>query len=112
MILLFLLGIVVTANAAFFYPDVQTSELEHVLVDTHGAHASGFADAISPCSNYVVGGPTFGRETAAQWLQVASNDFVTARVDEGIGGIDASIGFETFREKDSGSALNDSFTFF
>lgn len=112
MTLLSLLGLFTAANAAFFYPDAQTSELEHILVDTHGAHASGFADAITPCSNYVSGGPTFGRETAAQWLRVAFHDFVTARVDEGIGGIDASIGFETLREENSGSAFNDSFAFF
>lgn len=112
MILLSLLGLFVAADATFFYPDAQTSELEHILVDTHGAYASGFADAITPCSNYVSGGPTFGRETAAQWLRVAFHDFVTARVDEGIGGIDASIGFETLREEDSGSAFNDSFAFF
>ncbi|KAI9640458.1 hypothetical protein NHQ30_011204 [Ciborinia camelliae] len=112
MIFLLLLGVFTATDAAFFYPDAQISQLEHILVDTHGAHASGFADAITPCSNYVSGGPTFGRETAAQWLRVAFHDFVTARVDEGIGGIDASIGFETLREEDSGSAFNDSFAFF
>lgn len=100
------------AHAAFFYPTVQASLLEHILVDTHGAHSSGFADAIMPCTNYVSGAQTFGRETAAQWLRVAFHDFVTARVSEGTGGIDASIGFETLREEDSGSAMNDSLGFF
>jgi hypothetical protein len=33
------------AHAAFFYPDALASSLEHILVDTHGAYASGFADA-------------------------------------------------------------------
>ena len=101
-----------TIFAAFFYPDVQSSLLEHILVDTHGAYSSGFAFAITPCSNYVSGAQTIGRETAAQWLRVAFHDFVTARVDEGTGGMDASIGFETLREEDSGSAFNDSLTFF
>lgn len=100
------------ANSAFFYPNPQTSLIESILVDTHGAHSSGFADAITPCSNYVSGLPTAGRETAAQWLRVAFHDFVTARVDEGTGGVDASIGFETLREEDSGSAFNDSFAYF
>lgn len=53
-----------------------------------------------------------GRTTAAQWLRVAFHDFVTAHVAEGTGGIDASIGFETLREENSGSAFNDSFSFF
>ena len=98
--------------AAFFYPDPQTSLLEHILVDWHGAYSSGFSFAITPCSNYVSGAQTLGRETAAQWLRVAFHDFVTAHVDEGTGGMDASIGFETLREEDSGSAFNDSLTFF
>lgn len=99
-------------QAAFWYPDAQTSSLEHILVDTHGAHKSGFADAITPCTNYVSGAQTLGRETAAQWLRVAFHDFVTANMSAGTGGIDASIGFETLREEDSGSAFNDSFAFF
>jgi hypothetical protein len=116
-------------HAAFFYPDPQASLLEHILVDTHGAHASGFASAITPCTNvrkssfkhsllqlmslkYVSGAQTLGRETAAQWIRVAFHDFVTAHVAEGTGGVDASIGFETLREEDSGSAMNDSLGFF
>jgi hypothetical protein len=107
-----LLGFLPSIYAAFLYPDPTSSLLEHILVDTHGAYASGFAFAITPCSYYVSGAQTFGRETAAQWLRVAFHDFVTARVDEGIGGMDASIGFETLREEDSGTAFNDSLTFF
>ncbi|PQE10601.1 WSC domain-containing protein [Rutstroemia sp. NJR-2017a WRK4] len=112
LVYLLLLTVAALTQAAFFYPDAVSSEIEHILVDTHGAYASGFADAITPCSNYVSGAQTFGRETAAQWLRVAFHDFVTARVNEGTGGIDASIGFETLREEDSGSAFNDSFAFF
>jgi hypothetical protein len=100
------------ACATFFYPSIQASLLENILVDTHGAHSSGFADAITPCSNYVSGNQQFGRETAAQWLRVSFHDFVTANVTAGTGGIDASIGFETLREENSGSAMNDSLGFF
>lgn len=107
-----ILALPFTAQATFFYPTVQASLLEHILVDTHGAHASGFADAITPCTNYVNGNQSIGRETAAQWLRVAFHDFVTAHVSDGTGGIDASIGFETLRSEDSGSAFNDSFSFF
>lgn len=98
--------------AAFFYPNELSSLLEHILVDWHGAYASGFSFAITPCTNYVSGVQTLGRETASQWLRVAFHDFVTAHVDEGTGGMDASIGFETLREEDSGSAFNDSLQFF
>ena len=39
------------------------------------------------------------------------HDFITANVSAGTGGIDASIGFETAREENKGSAFNDSFSF-
>ncbi|KAK2596582.1 hypothetical protein N8I77_013463 [Diaporthe amygdali] len=101
--------------AAFYYPNPQAAFLEHILVDNWGAYASNFSAAITPCDNYVteVGEPAVksGRTTAAQWMRVAFHDFVTADVEAGTGGIDASIGFETERGENSGSAFNDSFTF-
>ena len=53
-----------------------------------------------------------GRTTAAQWIRVAFHDFVTADVAAGTGGLDASIGFETLREDNSGTAFNNLFSFF
>jgi hypothetical protein len=108
---LFLTG----ASAAFYYPDVQTSLLEHILVDNWGAYASNFSSAITPCTNYVtqtgVAAINSGRTTAAQWMRVLFHEFITANVSAGTGGVDASIGFETARGENSGSAFNDSFTF-
>ena len=101
-----------SSYSALHYPTALLSRLEHLLVDTDGAFRSGFKNAITPCSNYVSGSQLFGRQTSSQWLRVAFHDFVTAHVDEGTGGIDASIGFETLRSEDSGSAFNDSFAFF
>jgi hypothetical protein len=106
------LGAVPGAFGVLFYPNPQASLLEHILVDAHGAHSSGFVDAITPCKNYVNGAQTLGRETVAQWLRVAFHDFVTAHVVNGTGGMDASIGFETLRTEDSGAAMNDSLSFF
>lgn len=40
------------------------------------------------------------------------DDFATANVKAGTGGVDASIGFETLRPENSGSAMNDSLAFF
>jgi len=134
-------GFLSVASGVFFYPKPQSSLVEHILVDTHGAHSSGFADAITPCSkcssqnpfdafsfitvnrpinirlmvylaNYVSGNQSMGRTTAAQWIRVAFHDFVTADVAAGTGGLDASIGFETLRAENSGTAFNDSFSFF
>ncbi|KAF2085263.1 heme peroxidase, partial [Saccharata proteae CBS 121410] len=88
-----------------------THRLEHLLVDTDGAYRSGLKDAITPCSNYVNGPQTMGRQTSAQWVRVAFHDFITARVAEGTGGLDASIGFETWRDENVGTAFNDTFGF-
>ncbi|TVY44967.1 WSC domain-containing protein [Lachnellula occidentalis] len=107
-----LLHFLTPASSTYFYPTVQASLLEHILVDTHGAHASDFIDAITPCTNYVNGAQTLGRTTAAQWIRVAFHDFVTADVAAGTGGVDASIGFETLREENAGSAMNDTLSFF
>lgn len=84
------LNLVAFTSCSFFYPNAQASLLEHLLVDTHGNHASGFANAITPCSNYVSGSQNFGRTTAAQWLRVSFHDFITANVTAGTGGIDVS----------------------
>ncbi|KAI1426306.1 heme peroxidase [Xylaria sp. FL1777] len=99
----------------FYYPDAQVSQLEHILVDNWDAYASNFSSAITPCTRYVTeigeAADTSGRTTSAQWLRVLFHDFATADVAAGTGGVDASIGFETFRDENKGSAFNDSFTF-
>jgi hypothetical protein len=104
-----------STSAALYYPDPSTSLLEHILVSNWGAYSSNFSTAITPCTNYVSQtgsiGANSGRTTAAQWMRVLFHDFVTANVSAGTGGIDASIGFETARAENSGSAFNDSFAF-
>ncbi|RYC61051.1 hypothetical protein CHU98_g5166 [Xylaria longipes] len=103
------------ATAMFYYPSPQVSQLEHILVDNWDAYASNFSSAITPCTRYVTeigeAADNSGRTTSAQWLRVVFHDFVTADVSAGTGGVDASIGFETFRDENKGSAFNDSFTF-
>jgi len=114
-ILLFAFAIIPQSQAALYYPEIQTSLLEHILVDNWGAYASNFSSAITPCDRYVTqtgtAALTSGRTTAAQWMRVMFHDFITANVTAGTGGVDASIGFETAREENKGSAFNDSFTF-
>lgn len=104
-----------TANSALYFPSPQVSLLEHILVDNWGAYASNFSSAITPCTRYVTetgdAALNSGRTTAAQWMRVLFHDMVTANVTAGTGGVDASIGFETARGENSGSAFNDSFTF-
>ncbi len=114
---------------AYVWPDHVMDEVEHLLVDTAGFNDGTFKRAITPCSNYVSGAQNLGRETAAQWIRVSfrecknsrgllrffstwPDDFATANVAEGTGGLDASIQFETDRAENSGAAMNDSMAFF
>ena len=110
-----LLAILDATIAIFYYPSPQVSLLEHILVDNWGAYASNFSSAITPCTNYVTqtgeAALNSGRTSAAQWMRVIFHDFITANISARTGGVDASIGFETFREENKGSAFNDSFTF-
>ncbi|KAI0008237.1 heme peroxidase [Xylariaceae sp. FL0662B] len=110
-----LLGAATPSLAMFYYPNPAVSLLEHILVDNWGAYASNFSSAITPCTRYVTwigeAADNSGRTTSAQWMRVAFHDFVTADVEAATGGMDASIGFETFREENKGVAFNDSFTF-
>ncbi|KAI1311710.1 heme peroxidase [Xylaria venustula] len=103
------------ADAMFYYPNAQVSQLEHILVDNWGAYASNFSSAITPCTRYVteIGNAAVnsGRTTSAQFLRVLFHDFATADVAAGTGGLDASIGFETYRDENKGSAFNDTFLF-
>jgi hypothetical protein len=104
-----------TSIAALYYPNTQVHLLEHILVDNWDAYASNFSSAITPCTNYVTetGAASInsGRTTAAQWIRVLFHDMITANGSAGTGGVDASIGFETARAENKGSAFNDSFTF-
>jgi hypothetical protein len=84
-------------------------ELEDIMFLNAGFRKSGFADAVTPCS-YSAAGP--GRMTAAEWLRSAFHDMATANVYSGIGGLDASLMFETDREENIGAAFNSSLAFF
>ena len=51
---------------SYTWPDYRMDELEHLLVDTGGPDNGGIKDAITPCTNYVMGTQILGRSTAAQ----------------------------------------------
>ncbi|KAJ3970788.1 heme peroxidase [Lentinula raphanica] len=110
LILAFIVG---HAHTRYVWSDHLYDELEHLLVDQQGFNSgANIKRAIEPCTNYVNGPQTLGRTTAAQWLRVAFHDFSTADVAAGTGGLDASIGWETEREENDGSAFNDTLSFF
>ena len=113
-----LLHIMFNLVSAQLLPDSQPlilNELEHIYFDNTGP--GGFKTGIEPCTNYVdsttgLNNNTLGRQTSAQWIRTSFHDFVTADVAAGTGGLDASIGFETLRAENVGTAFNDSLFFF
>ncbi|KAF8859171.1 heme peroxidase [Acephala macrosclerotiorum] len=89
--------------------------MEHILVDNNGTNNDGFMNAVTPCSNYVgfaSNGSDRGEQSSAQWVRVAFHDFVTGNLTTGLGGIDASIGFESDRAENAGLFVNDTLQFF
>ncbi|KAI9050226.1 hypothetical protein LZ554_006365 [Drepanopeziza brunnea f. sp. 'monogermtubi'] len=90
-------------------------EMEHHLVDNAGMNNSPFVAAVKPCSNYVGFQPdpqNRREETAAEWIRIAFHDFVTGDVASGMGGLDASIGFEADRPENKGVFVDDTLRFF
>lgn len=88
--------------------ELQTNQLEHLLVDTTGYNDGGFAIGVTPCLNYISGSQLSGRTTSGQWMRVAFHDFATYNVHTGTGGMDGSIVYETMREENKGAAMNES----
>ncbi|KAL2051140.1 hypothetical protein ABVK25_008569 [Lepraria finkii] len=102
---------------AQYVPDSQAltiKEIEHYYLD---AATHSFFSAITPCTNYqdpTAAAPNngLGMQTAAEWIRTAFHDFVTGSIYTGLGGLDASIGFETTRTENVGPAFNDALLFF
>ncbi|KAL9097666.1 MAG: hypothetical protein Q9163_006306 [Psora crenata] len=101
-----------TLVSSQYLPDSTAAtirELEHLYLD---AASQNLHSMITPCSQYVDSSTgkvnnNLGRQTAAEWIRVAFHDFVTANIYTDTGGLDASIGFETDRGENVGTAFND-----
>ena len=94
--------------------DAIIREIEHLILDNAKYNLKSF---ISPCSQYIDSSTgsadtKLGRQTAAEWIRTTFHDFVTGNIYTLQGGLDASIGFETDRAENVGSAFNDALTNF
>ncbi|KAJ7775712.1 heme peroxidase [Mycena maculata] len=96
---------------AYIWPS-QWDGLEDAYTISFGFGAIGIADGVNPCSLSPGGGIAPGRESAAEWLRTAYHDMATHNSETGLGGLDASIGFETFRPENIGTAFNTTLGFF
>src|ERR1700749_3272195 len=104
LVSLALLTLTPTPATAYVWPDPLVDDLEAALIQVSGFDAFGFADAVNPCSAFK-GAPNTGGQTAAEWLRVAYHDMSTHDVTTGLGGLDASIQYETGRPENIGAAM-------
>lgn len=117
--LLVLVALLPTFSFARTWPNPQLDELDSQRYDRTGYKARGFAPGVIPCTDTLSGSDS-GRANAADWIRTVSDqdllyfhvmltiscclimgqayhDMATHNVEDGTGGLDASIRFETDR---------------
>ncbi|ORY14042.1 hypothetical protein BCR34DRAFT_647305 [Clohesyomyces aquaticus] len=95
------------AAAAPTWPSA-TDELEDLMLLNSGYHARGFASNVIPCG----ASPGTGRNTAAEWIRTAFHDMAPGNTYTGVGGLDASLVFETQSGENAGAAFASTLTMF
>ncbi|KAJ7650999.1 heme peroxidase [Roridomyces roridus] len=101
---------------AYIWPNPQIDMLEDAYTVTAGFGSTDILAEVTPCSNPPGGTDVItiapGRQTAAEWLRTAYHDMATHDSSTGLGGLDGSIGFETLRPENIGTAFNTTLLFF
>ncbi|KAG9227959.1 heme peroxidase [Amylocarpus encephaloides] len=93
-------GQAVDANGITLYEKIE--EMERQILQPFTLNS-----LVSPCSNNQNGPPEEQEQTAAQWVRILFHDVITKNVEgPGLGGLDASIGFETDRPENIGQFAN------
>ncbi|KAF2816733.1 WSC domain-containing protein 2, partial [Mytilinidion resinicola] len=85
----------------------SVDELEDIMLLNSGYRSRGFSAAVTPCSFSAQGA---GRVAAAEWIRTAFHDMATGNAVQGIGGLDASLVFETNGGENIGPAFNTTLT--
>jgi hypothetical protein len=103
---------------AYTWPDIHIDDLEQYLYEhkSDGTGRAPFGDSpapgVFPCTTVIVDTDDTGRLDSAEWIRTAYHDMATADTTTGLGGVDASIGFETHRPENIGNAFNGTLNFF
>ncbi|KAJ9502978.1 hypothetical protein H2202_001130 [Exophiala xenobiotica] len=105
------LFLIETATAVATWPSPTYDELEDLMLLNDGYNARDFPFPVVPCTFARVPGFSI----AGGFLRTAFHDMAAADIHTGIGGLDASIGFEldsTVYTENAGVAFNNSLTYY
>ncbi|KAK3293980.1 heme peroxidase [Chaetomium fimeti] len=98
-------------TSAYTWPNTDTDILEAIYYQQIGYDGRRFSAFVRTCETGNNLGP--GRTNSAEWIRTAYHDMATADVETGIGGMDASIGFERSRQENVGfHAFTETLLFF
>ncbi|KAJ7157000.1 heme peroxidase [Mycena crocata] len=116
MLGLALLVCAATANG-YIWPSPQLDRLEALRFDQVGYNAGGISPLIQTCDRFPFSNaapPKSGRADVADWIRTAYHDMATHNVEDGTGGLDASIRFaeEQARGENVGDGFNNSINAF
>ncbi|KAK7065007.1 peroxidase [Favolaschia claudopus] len=81
---------------AYIWPSPQLDALEAIRFDLE--RGDRIVGLVSPCNFFLFGFNT-GRSNAADWIRTAYHDMASHNVEDGTGGMDASIRFQEERER-------------
>ncbi|KAJ7611543.1 heme peroxidase [Mycena polygramma] len=96
-----------TAATAYVWPSPKLDALEAMRWDQD---TTGFTAFFQPCNSFIFGnanGTPTGRANAPDWIRTAYHDMATHNVEDGTGGLDASIRFpaEQARSENPGTGF-------
>ncbi|EUC58587.1 manganese peroxidase [Rhizoctonia solani AG-3 Rhs1AP] len=102
-----------SASADWTWPNPALDEIEDITHVQAGVLRSGILDGVSSCDSFPqsgTGDPS--RQASSEWLRTAFHDAITHNAQNGTGGVDASLIWETDRSGNlGGRSFNDTFAF-
>ncbi|KAJ7225026.1 heme peroxidase [Mycena rebaudengoi] len=79
---------------AWVYPNPQLEALDTLRWDQTGFNSPGLTQFLGPCNSFIFDSTRkSGRSNAADWIRTAYHDMATYNMNDGTGGLDASIRF-------------------
>ncbi|KAJ7613498.1 heme peroxidase [Roridomyces roridus] len=102
MFTLFLLSLwLATFTTAYIWPSPKLDALEAVRFDQLDFNRGPITSFIQPCSTFSfdTAGINSGRSNVADWIRAAYHDMATHNVQDGTGGLEASIRFAEERQR-------------